>query len=192
MLRSWVARPTVISAEVAAIIEAQRAPGLSVSKLHKRVAAAGVRIARGTLDSYLRKGLKAPPRPRAELPDHMAVQRSADAALAAGDDLAALRQAQADVAEHLRIWAPRLSDSGTAVRAYAALIAVLHKVTASIVELTPVPEADRYRPVEGSAMAELLERAEASARDETAAAATVRRYERLIADGLLVTAEAEA
>lgn len=177
-----MARPSVVTDAVKAAIARLGGPGVTLAVLRSRLAAEGHAVSVATLSRHLGA------RPRLEGATPAAVARHARAALAS-DDLAELRAAQAEVARARQGWAPFLGTDPRAVRAYAALAKLQKEITASIVELTPRPEADRYAPIESAALAELLERCEGAARAEARALARLASFERLLADGRLVATE---
>ena len=98
----------------------------------------------------------------------------------AGDDLSELREAQNEVAAARRGWVDQLSYSAPGVRAYGKLVALQREISQSIIELTPRPEADRYAPLEGAALTELLERAEAVACTDDDLRGQLRRSQEVI------------
>lgn len=185
-------RPLAITPETAAIVEAQRVPGQTIAQWHRRCCAAGVKIARHTLEAYDQRAASAAPdavaQARPEAPVAAAIVADAEAA-AEGDDLAELRRMQRVVRAAARAREPYLDGSDQIVKAYGNLIGLQGRIAKSIAELTPRPEADRYKPIEAEALTALVARAEASARAEDAAARRGRAYDALIESGRLVAAD---
>lgn len=183
-------RPLAISPESAAIVEAQRVPGQTIAAWHRRCLAAGVKIARHTLEAYdVRARADATPADAPPGPPPPETLTAAVDAAAEGDDLAELRRLRRVLALASREWEPFAGTSAPAVRALDALIGLQTKIAKAIAELTPRPEAERYKPIEAAALAALLDRAAANATAEDYGRRRLAEFERLLETGKLVPAD---
>jgi hypothetical protein len=173
-----VARPLAITPEIAARIDAERAPGLTVRALHARLAAVGVHVALATLHRHMKRpAVPGPGYAGSDLaaalrrrPKPSAAEAPAPPDLAADDDLGRLARRRDEVDQALGAWQPQLGANGAAVRAYRALSAELASLTRTLVELRPRPEveAERLEALGGAARDRILARAVAAAdADET-------------------------
>ena len=150
-------RHTNIAPELREQVRAMHQPGESQRAFKARLAASGISLSLGSLNAILRGRDAAAPSPGPVGDARRALK---------GDDLDDLRRSKQAVARALREWEPVIGRSPPAARTYRTLNDLLAAVTAKIIELTPRPEADRYAPLEGAALAELIARLESSTRDE--------------------------
>jgi hypothetical protein len=178
-------RPSCITPEIAALIDAAVMPGRSAELVHRRVVDTGGSVSLSTVRRYMAraKGGAVSPAHMAAEPVYArpAVAKLAQAALE-GDDLAELHAAKAAVSAALKGWEGSLGFDPRGVRAYSALVALLKSVTQAIQELTPRTVEDRYEPIEGAALAELRGRFEAVAKLDDDLRARLRRQQEVIED----------
>jgi hypothetical protein len=122
-------RPSSITPEIASAIEAARQSGSTVAAHHRRLAEAGTRIARGTLDKYLQRAAG----------ERTAEATSAATAALGGGTLAELLVAAREIAKARADWVTWLGSDPRAVRAYAALARLSTDLARAIAELAPPP-----------------------------------------------------
>lgn len=175
-----MARPSAITPAVAALIEANREPGLSPRMLTARVQAAGVQVSEATIRRYLKRGGAPKPKPaRATAP---AAPEAAAAEAIESDDLGRLVAVRDAIDAALASWRSTLGVDGASVRAYAALARLHADVTARLVELRPRPEveAERLEALGVAARAALLERAREASRTDEGLRDRLRRQQQVI------------
>jgi hypothetical protein len=155
-----MSRPSSITPEMIARIEAAYRPGMSAKVLRRML---GDAITLRTLQRYLAQRQAAPIAERAAALAANVPEPAPEIKIAVGDDLAAIEQLRDRYAQALADWMPRVGHDGAAVRAIDKLTRIVTGLTRSLVELRPRPEADRYAPLEGEALTELIQRARANA-----------------------------
>ncbi|HEY2404766.1 MAG TPA: hypothetical protein VGI10_02135 [Polyangiaceae bacterium] len=189
-------RPTAITPDLADAIDYLLKDGpLALATLRRHLAAGGFAVSERTLRRYLPgRGMPAEPLPGAELsgldPETARIAAEAKAVLDSDDvgtpeHLVTLRAAQRRIAAAMQEWEPRIGHERQAVLSYSALVKIAGQIAREIADLTPRPEADRYKPIEGEALRALLARAEAAAIAESGARERVTEYDRMIEDGTL-------
>lgn len=176
MSQSRVARPNALNpALLGRVRESTKQP----AQLRAELAAEGVEVSLRTIQRA-RAGATAPKSPgrSPNLTESLRARREGtpppaprDAPPATlEDELAALRRRKARLETTLDLWADSMQHSPQAVLSHGRLLAQLAQVTGDLITLTPRPEADRYVPIEGEALAALLTRSVAAASaDETQA-----------------------
>ena len=126
-----VARPTAVSADLAARIDAARAP--SFAALLAELGPDALTVSPRTLRRYCAKSGK---RFGVAGPSTAPLERAATAAVEAGE-AGGLEHVQADIEAALATWREYLGSSDRAVRAYAALSRALADVVEKIAALRP-------------------------------------------------------
>jgi hypothetical protein len=175
-------RPSKIDQDAAAVLDRLDSPGLPIGVLKGRLEREGIYLSRSTLQRWRRsvrpegrsvqtkqRQANEPNDPVQPGNDVTGISERAQEALDTadlGDGLRALHVSAREVARALRRWGPNLGDDARAVRAYSALIKVQKELSSAICELSPRPQAEKWVPLERSALRELVERAKGVAVDE--------------------------
>lgn len=175
-----MARPSAVTPAIAALLEANREPGISPRALHARI---GGVVSLRTLYRYLKRQPTSSIADRAARLAGSAAPDVADAPAALeSDDLGRLVRVRDDLDAALDRWRLSLGADSGSVRAYAALARIHADVTARLVELRPRPEveAERLEALGTKAREALVGRARENAAADEDLRGRVRRQQEVI------------